>query len=100
MSFIIILAIAIASLFYFGPKNIWESVRQPRMPTLVQEESYNPNLRKGSLVDIIEPETAFSINTFIVAGPEEGETIEETNKVTFEFESEIFPEEINLKVSF
>lgn len=34
---------------------------------------------------------AVLINTFITTGPEEGEIIEETNKVTFEFEAEISP---------
>jgi hypothetical protein len=40
------------------------------------------------------------IDTYITAGPEEGETIEETNIVTFEFEEELPPEGNQERVYF
>jgi len=42
---------------------------------------------------ITEPiKPSFHINTYITRGPKEGETIEETNEITFEFRSKTVPE--------
>lgn len=39
------------------------------------------------------PQPTVSVNTYIKFGPRNGEVIEETNRVTFEFGAEVFPEE-------
>jgi len=41
-----------------------------------------------------------SINTFIIGGPEEGEIIEETNRVTFEFSYRTSPTDTKSRITF
>ncbi len=48
----------------------------------------------------LDQKPSVSINTYIVSGPKKGEIIEETNKVTFEFESVVSPEETEGYIKF
>jgi len=41
-----------------------------------------------------------SVKTYITSGPEEGEVIEETNKVTFEFKAKISPKDTEGRITF
>lgn len=45
-------------------------------------------------------EPVVSINTYITSGPEEGEIIEETNRITFEFRARVSPEETEGNIIF
>jgi len=62
-----------------------------------QEQSLEGQVfsESSGLAAIVKPKNPTSlINTFIIAGPEEGEIIEDTNMVTFEFEAK-FPSKEN-----
>ncbi len=48
----------------------------------------------------LDQEPSISINTYIISGPKKGEIIEETNRVTFEFEARVSPEETEGYVRF
>ncbi len=69
--------------------------------------SQKPDLEKKSLEETAEPaekekaeEPSIFINTYITAGPSEGEIIEGTDRITFEFEAKIFPEETKERIYF
>jgi len=62
--------------------------------------SSNPSPSPSPSPTPLDQEPSVSINTYIVSGPEKGEIIEETNRVTFEFKSKISPEETEGYVKF
>lgn len=62
------------------------------------EETIEPTEKEKEKEKVKEP--SISINTYITAGPKEGEIIEEIDKITFEFEARIFPEESEEKIYF
>ena len=112
----IIIAIALVGYFYFGqlPKQ-GEELPQPQETLTQTQESApakiqtflesakpatEPKESKPSEKKPPETKPAISINAYITSGPEEGEVIEETNKVTFEFKAKVSPEETEDRVIF
>ncbi|MGB2762307.1 MAG: hypothetical protein WBC21_02060 [Minisyncoccales bacterium] len=76
---------------------------------LQSQESVSPKQasEKKSLEKTPEPtekdkteEPPIFINTYITAGPEQGEIIEGTDRITFEFEAKIYPEENKERIFF
>ncbi len=63
-------------------------------------DSTPPSFYQPPQTPASSPQPQVSIDTKIVLGPKEGEIIEETNKISFEFESEIYPEETNGQILF
>jgi len=103
--FIIIAVIAVFSFlgkFLGGEGNNQDSSQ-------LQEETLSENsqitkpttnyIGPASVAPIIKPGLIF-IDTEITSGPEEGEIIEDTNRVTFEFEAKLFPSQSKERVSF
>jgi len=102
----IIIAVALVGYFYFGQLlKPGEELPQPQ-ETLTQTQESAPAKTQtflGSVKSAAEPpetKPAISINTYITSGPEEGEVIEETNKVTFEFKAKVSPEETEGRIIF
>lgn len=103
MSIILIPLIIIAviiSFFYIGqlPTEDWEFLRQGIFPQIQEPPSKKqPYYKKPAEptkpdepTEPAEPkEPSILIDTFITAGPKKEELVEETNKVTFEFEGKI-----------
>ena len=104
----IIIAIALVGYFYFGqlPKQ-GEGLpsEQPEEPLPETKESFPTKTQTflGSVKSATEPpesKPTISVNTYIVSGPKEGEVIDETNKVTFEFKAKVSPEETEGRIIF
>lgn len=57
-------------------------------------------LAKASVASSIKEEPDFLIDTHIIFGPKEGEIIEDTNKITFEWLAEISPKDPKKRISF
>jgi len=102
----IIIAVALVGYFYFGQLlKPGEELPQPQ-ETLTQPQESAPAKTQtflGSVKSAAEPpetKPVISINTYITSGPEEGEVIEETNKVTFEFKAKVSPEETEGRIIF
>ena len=71
----------------FGLANIFQSQKTvSQKPAL--EEKEKPQ------------EPSIFINTYLIAGPSEGEIIEGTDTITFEFEAKIYPEESEERIYF
>ncbi|MBZ9572122.1 hypothetical protein KJA15_02225 [Patescibacteria group bacterium] len=103
----IIVAIVVFSYFWQFLTIEWENLQQGIFSQAQGNASKKQSTGKQTFVKsagtaaIVKPKgSAISVNTYITAGPEEGEIIEETNKVTFEFEAKISPEETKGRVSF
>ncbi len=73
---------------------------QENIPQQQSPEKQTFTRSAGSAAIVKPKQPAVLINTYITFGPEEGEIIEETNKVTFEFEARISPDEIKNRVYF
>ena len=103
-----IIAIALVGYFYFGqlPKQGEElPSEQPGEPLPETKESVPTKTQTflGSVKSATEPpktKPTISVNTYIVSGPKEGEVIDETNKVTFEFKAKVSPEETEGRIIF
>ncbi len=64
----------------------------------VQEQS---SVKTAALPVAVKPVVPTAIiNTYITAGPEEGETIEETNTVKFKFDAEVLSGEVSGRIYF
>lgn len=104
----IILAVILGGFFYFGqtPEQEEELPSEQLEETLPETKESVPVKTQtflGSVKSATEPpetKPAISINTYITSGPKEGEVINETNKVTFEFKAKISPEETEGRISF
>ena len=101
-----IIAVVLVGYVYFGhlPKP-GEELPQPQ-ETLTQTQESVPAKTQTFLGSVksatepSEPKPTISINTYITSGPEEGEVLEETNKVTFEFKAGVLPEETGGRIIF
>ncbi len=125
----IILALIVGGFFYFGQLPKQEEIPEVQETTSQVEENILPKAQTflgavGSALESAkkptsepapEPETesapepaeeapeaepAISVNTYIISGPEKGEVIDGTNKVTFEFKAKVSPEETEGKITF
>lgn len=104
----IILAVILGGYFYFGqPPEQGEELPSEQLeePLPETKESVPAKTQTflGSVKSATEPQKTkptISINTYITSGPEEGEVIEEINRVTFEFEAKVSPKETEGRISF
>ena len=105
----IIIIVALAAFSFFGQPPKQEGELPQLQETLTQtQESASPKTQTflesakpaESVSESSEPKSTISINTHITSGPEEGEVIEKTNRVTFEFKAKTSPEEIEGRVIF
>ena len=104
----IIITVALVGHFYFGQLLEQEEelpLEQPGEPLPETEESVptKTQIFSGSVKSAAEPSKSkptISVDTHIVSGPKEGEVIDETNKVAFEFKAEVFPEETEGQITF
>lgn len=105
----IILAVILGGYFYFGqtPKQEEELPQPQEILTQAQEgapaktQTFLKSAEPAeSVSEPSESEPTISINTYIVSGPKEGEVLEETNKVVFEFKAKVSPEETEGRISF
>lgn len=123
----IILAIILGGFFYFGqlPKQEEEEIPQAQeAPSQIKESvpieaqtflgavgsalkpvtkptpESAPKPTTESTPKSTETEPTISINTYIISGPKEGEVIDETNKVTFEFKAKVSPKETEGRITF
>ena len=106
----IILAIAIGGFLYFGQFPTREEGLSQLQETLTQAQESAPAKTQTFLRSAepapkpaskpLESKPTISVNTYIVSGPKEGEIIDETNKVTFEFNAIVSPEETQDGVTF
>jgi len=105
----IILAIILGGFLYSGQLPKQENLPQPQ-ETIAQAQESAP-VKTQTFLRSAEPapkpapkppesKPTISVNTYIVSGPKEGEVIDETNKVTFEFNANVSPEETQDGVTF
>ncbi|KPJ56435.1 hypothetical protein AMJ49_04825 [Parcubacteria bacterium DG_74_2] len=65
-----------------------------------KKQSIVESAGQAAIVKPEKPSAVSAIDTLITAGPESGETIEETNKVVFEFEAKIPSKEAKSRIFF
>lgn len=99
LAFIIIIS-ALVVFSYFGqpPKQEEELLKAEIQETLPQSQGSVAVTKP--VVKPAEVKPAISVNTYITTGSEEGEVIEETNRVVFEFKAKISPEETEGRIIF
>jgi hypothetical protein len=100
-----IIAVALVGYLYIGQlsKQAELPSEQPEEPLSETKESVSTKTFLGSVksaTEPSEPKSTISINTYIISDPEEGEVLEETNRVTFEFKARVSPEETEGRVIF
>ncbi len=99
IAFIItILGLTTFSFLKGAPKE--EAVSQPQETVSRSSVSVNNQTYLKSAPKLPESKSTISVNTSIISGPEEGEVINETNKVTFKSEAEVFPKETEGRILF
>jgi len=121
----IILALIVGGFFYFGqlpgqeeipevqevPSQVEENIPSKTQTFLGAVSSALKPAAKPTSEPAPKPETesakkseesepTISVNTYIISGPEKGEVIAETNKVTFEFKAKVSPRETKGKITF
>jgi len=102
----IIIVVALITFSYFGQPAKQEEELPQLQETLTQAQESAPAKTQTflksaeSVTEPKETEPAISINTYITSGPEEGEVIEETNRVVFEYKAKVSPEETEGRVMF
>jgi|GEM_PF-600001 len=125
----IILALIVGGFFYFGQLPKQEEIPQVQETPSQVQENIPPKTQTflGAVGSALKPatkptsepapkpetepapesakksteaESTISVNTYIISGPEEGEVIDETNKVTFEFKAKVSPKETEGKITF
>ncbi|HDZ54679.1 MAG TPA: hypothetical protein ENI19_02595 [Candidatus Nealsonbacteria bacterium] len=108
--------IAVIAIFYsFGKTSFqeigeWENVRDYLASFQIQTKTSQKKSLKTQSTNIksvgtasvvpLKSEPFILIDTYITSGPEEGEIIEDTNKVTFEFDGEILIGGAKERISF
>lgn len=78
------------------------SARQPAVvnpEVIVQEKTIEEQTVPSVIINLPEQKPVL-IDTYITSGPENGEIIENTNKVVFEFEKRILSEQIKKRIYF
>jgi len=105
----VILAVILGGYFYFWqpPKQGEELLKAEIQETLPQTQG-SVAIAKPVVKPVVKPaevkpaevKPAISVNTYITSSPEEGEVIDETNKVTFEFKAKVSPEETEGRIIF
>ncbi len=95
---IIIGLLVIGALFYFGPFPEHGQELTPSEKTVSQTQAFLKSAEPSSQSPETKPD--ISINTYITASPEEGEIINETNEVSFEFRAEVSPKETEGGITF
>ncbi len=105
----IILAVILGGYFYFGQTpeqeekllkaEIQETLPQAQGSVAAAKPAVKPVVKPAE-VKPTEVKPTISVNTYITSGPEEGEVIEETNRVVFEFKAKVSPEETEGRIIF
>jgi len=104
----IIIGIALLGYVYLGQfsEQAKELPSEQSQETLIQTQTGTPAKTQtflGPVKSATEPPASkptISVNTYIVSGLEEGEIIDETNRVTFEFKATVLPEETAGRITF
>lgn len=96
--FIVVAAIVVSSFFDFEQFSTNETQENVPQKQSSRKQALTEFIGPAAIVEPKKP--VILINTYITAGPEEGEIIEETNRVIFEFEAKISPKETEGRVSF
>jgi hypothetical protein len=98
----IVIILAVIGLTFFGKTQetaeegttqTKETVSQETIPT--KSQTY-----LKSAPELPESESPISVYTYITSGPKDGEIINDTNEVTFEFEGRVLPEETDGRITF
>ena len=94
----------IQSLIDFFLKPNTGNTTQESTPASKKTSSYQPTSQKTTETteptEPIEQKITGEIDTFITSGPEQGEVIEETNKVTFGFEGKLLDSDDETRITF
>jgi hypothetical protein len=101
--FIIIVILLVAVVYFSQPSKQGEEATPQPKETILQIQRSVP-VKNQTFLRSVKPaqelKPAISIDTFIVSGPKEGEIINETNEVVFEFEAKLSPEDTKGQVTF
>lgn len=113
--YIILIIVFVAIFTHFGPglTNEQKGLQQASLSPIPEQEESQPEANAKAQENTIQEQPATKqtfiktsgpspvlIDTYITSGPKEGEIIEETTNITFEFEAKIYSEQTNERVLF
>ena len=104
IAIIVILAL-VMSVFYsglfFGEEkgNLQEEIPQPI--TENEQKTSPSNIKNTGTASVVKlKQSGIFIDTYITKGPKEGEIIKDSNKVTFEFDANVYPKDTDGQIFF
>ena len=105
---IIVIGFLFSTLVNFGSNfNIKKQTASLTQPEIIEEQIIEKKEQKPALIPIIAPlpvnkprQVINLIETYITAGPEQNQVIDDTNKVIFEFDKKILSEQIKERIYF